>query len=220
MDVKTFSYFFMGLVNTLLLAACSLGVALIWGLIIALGRLSSRAIIRWPSTLYVEFIRGVPLLVLIVWIYFGFSGKLFSLTDFPAAVLAFGICYGAFIGETYRAGIESVDKGQTEAARALGMSKVQTLRHVVLPQALRNILPALGNESIALLKDTSLAMVIGFSELMMRAHTTASREFNFMEVYTAVALVYLATTVGLTRIQRLLERRFGGGTGHLRPARA
>ena len=123
MDAKTFMYFLTGLGNTLLLAACSLCVALVWGLIIALGRLSGRALFRWPATLYVEFIRGVPLLVLIVWIYFGLSGKLFSLTDFPAAVLAFGICYGAFIGETYRAGIESVDRGQTEAARALGLGK-------------------------------------------------------------------------------------------------
>ncbi|MHC4601192.1 MAG: amino acid ABC transporter permease, partial [Planctomycetota bacterium] len=131
-----------------------------------------------------------------------------------------GICYGAFIGETYRAGIESVDRGQTEAAKALGLTKLQALRHVVLPQAIRNILPALGNETIALLKDTSLAMAIAIPELMMRGNWIASREFNYMNVFTVVALLYLATTFALTRVQRLLERRFGGGTRHLRAARA
>ena len=220
MNWLTFTVLLKGLGLTVVLAACSLGLALVWGLFIALGRLSPRRWLRWPSTLYVEFIRGVPLLVLIVWIYFGISGDFISLSDISAAILAFGICYGAFIGETYRAGIESVDRGQTEAARALGLTKLQTLRHVVLPQAIRNILPALGNEGIALLKDTSLAMVIAIPELMMRGSEIASREFNYMKIFTVVALLYLATTFALTRIQRLLERRFGGGTRHLRPARA
>jgi polar amino acid transport system permease protein len=157
----------------------------------------------------------VPLLVLIVWIYFGISGNF--LDQLPAAILAFGICYGAFIGETYRAGIQSVDPGQSEAARALGLSRSQTFVHVVLPQAVRNILPALGNEGIALVKDTSLASVIALPELMLRGREIASSEFNFMKTFTFVAFLYLATTFCLTRMQRLLERRFGRGAHHPSP---
>jgi polar amino acid transport system permease protein len=205
---------------SLLLAACSLGLALVVGLFVALGRLSASRWIRLPGTTYVEFIRGVPLLVLILWIYFGLSGDWIPLSRFQAAVLAFGICYGAFIGETYRAGIQSVDPGQTEAARALGMSRLQTMRHVVLPQAIRNILPALGNESIALLKDTSLASVIAVPELMLSGRNIAAREFNFMEVFFFVALIYLVMTFGLTRLQRYFERRTGGPRRHPSPARA
>jgi polar amino acid transport system permease protein len=215
MDGDMLVVLFKGLALSVFLAVTSLALALVVGLFVALGRMSRPCVVRWPCTIYVECIRGVPLLVLIMWIYFGISGNL--VTAIPAAIIAFGICYGAFIGETYRAGIQSVDPGQSEAARALGLSRAQTLRHVVLPQAVRNILPALGNDGIALLKDTSLASVIAIPELMLRGREIASREFNFMKIFTVVALLYLTTTFFLTRVQRLLERRFGGDAHHLRP---
>lgn len=209
-----------GLGLSVFLAVSSLALALILGLFVALGRLSRPWYLRLPSTLFVEVARGVPLLVLILWIYFGISEDIIHLEAIPAAILAFGICYGAFTGETYRAGIQSVDPGQTEAARALGLSRVHTFRYVVLPQAIRNILPALGNEGIALLKDTSLAMVIAVPELMMCGKNIASAQFNYMRIFSLVALMYLAMTFVLTRLQRLLERRFGSALHHPRSQRA
>lgn len=224
MDGPTLLYLLGGLGLSLLIGVCSLAVALVAGLLVALGRLSPRAWLRLPATAYVEVVRGVPLLVLLLWIYFGvlsqvLAGMGITLQWFPATVIAFGVCYSAFIGETYRAGIQAVDPGQEEAARALGLAHRQAMRWVVLPQALRNILPALGNEAIALVKDTSLASVIAVPELMLRGKDVAGRTFHTMEVYTVVALLYLGTTLALTRLQHLLERRFGAGSAHPDPRR-
>ncbi len=221
---KAWGYLLPGIGYTLLLWAGSLAVALVAGLFVALGRRSPRAWLRLPASAYVEVVRGVPLLVLIIWIYFGvvseaLRGIGITLDWFPASVLAFGICYSAFIGETYRAGIQAVDPGQEEAARALGLTHRQALRWVVLPQAVRNVLPALGNEAISLLKDTSLAMVIAVPELMHRGKDMAGEGFRTMEVYSVVAALYLAMTLGLTRVQRFLERRTGGGAAHPDPRR-
>jgi His/Glu/Gln/Arg/opine family amino acid ABC transporter permease subunit len=211
-----------GLGVSLLLGVCALLVSLVAGLAVALARLSRRPWLRLPATLWVEVIRGIPLLVLLLWIYFGILSDVLGaigipLQGFPAAVLAFGICYSAFVGETYRAGIQSVDPGQTEAARALGLSRPRAMRWVVLPQAIRNILPALGNEAIALVKDTSLASVIALPELMQIGKNVAGRTYRSMETYTVVAFLYLGTTLLLTLAQRRLERRFGAA--HLDPAR-
>lgn len=215
-------YLLKGLALSLVLGACSLVVALLGGLAVSLCRLSPRPWLRWPATAYVEVIRGVPLVVLILWIYFGILsdvlGKMgMPLHWFPASVLAFGACYAAFIGETYRAGIQSVDPGQMEAARALGLPHREAMRRVVLPQAIRNILPALGNEAIALFKDTSLAMVIGVDELMNRGNRVAARDFTNMETFTLVALLYLAMTLVFSLFQRRLERRLRAGSPHPDP---
>lgn len=219
MTGETFLYLLQGLGLSLVLGACALLVALLGGLAVALCRLSPRAWLRLPATAYVEVIRGVPLMVLILWIYYGVvSDALWMLGIplhwFPALMLAFGACYAAFIGETYRAGIQSVDRGQGEAARALGLTHRQAMRHVVLPQAVRNILPALGNEAISLFKDTSLASVIAAEELMSRGKSVAGRDFRTMETYTIVALLYLATTLVFGVFQRRLERRLRAGSPH------
>ena len=219
MSGETFLYLLQGLGLSLVLGACSLVLALLGGLAVALCRLSPRPWLRWPATAYVEVIRGVPLLVLILWIYFGIVSDVLGrmgipLHWFPASVLAFGACYSAFIGETYRAGIQSVDRGQAEAARALGLTHRQAMRRVVLPQAVRNILPALGNESISLFKDTSLATVIAVNELMNRGKQVAGRDFRTMETYTVVALLYLGTTLVFGVFQRRLERRLRAGSPH------
>ncbi|MHC4922504.1 MAG: amino acid ABC transporter permease [Planctomycetota bacterium] len=222
MDGDTLRALLDGYGLTLVLFAVSLLLSMVLGIFVALGRLARPAWVRLPVTAFVELVRGVPLLVLLMWVYFGVFSMgavtwLFEQMgrpnqEIPAAILAFALCYSAFIGETYRAGIQSVDRGQTEAARSLGLSSRQAFRFVVLPQAIRNVLPALGNESIALFKDTSLAMVIAIPELMMRGKQAAARDFRTLEVYSVVAIIYLVTVIAMTRVQRHLERRFGAGT--------
>jgi polar amino acid transport system permease protein len=130
-----------------------------------------------------------------------------QIPTFWLAVFAFGLCYGAYMAETFRAGIESVDVGQREAARALGLSGRQTLWHIVLPQALRNVLPAFVNESVALLKDTSLAAVIGIEEITQRARLEVAATYDTFAVYIMVALIYLVLTLSLSQLARVLERR-------------
>lgn len=201
---------------SLLLLLFGLTLSLAGGLVVALGALSPRPWLRRPAVLYVELIRGLPMLFLVYFLYFGII-ELVTLPMFPAAVLAFGITYSAFIGEVYRAGIESVDPGQTEAARALGLSARQTMRFVVLPQAIRNILPALGNESIALWKDTALASAIGVEEMMRRAKIIGGREFNFFEVLVHIGVLYILVSLVLSRIQRWLERRSGPESAAVAP---
>lgn len=193
---------------SLLLLVCGLLVSLVGGLVIALAQLSPSRWLRWPAVAYVECIRGLPMLFLVYFLYFGII-ELVTLDEFPAAVLAFGITYSAFIGEVYRAGILSVDSGQTEAARALGLSARRTMRFVVLPQAIRNILPALGNESIALWKDTALASAIGAGEMMRQARIIGGRTFNFFEVLLYAGVLYILVSLVLSQVQRALERRFG-----------
>ncbi len=192
-----------------LLLVCALAVSLVGGLVVALCSLSLRRWIRWPATLYVELIRGLPVLLLVMWLYFGIA-EFLPLHPVAAAVLAFGICYSAFIGEVYRAGIQAVDPGQAEAARALGLSGAKTMRYVVLPQAVRNILPALGNESIALWKDTALASAIAYEEMIYRVDTIGGSGFIFMRMLTVAGVLYLVFTFLLTRVQRWLERRVAG----------
>ena len=219
MDLRTLGTLLTGLGWSAILWACALLLALAGGLVVASLRLSRRPWLRWPATIYVEVVRGIPLLVLLIWFYFVlFTGAL-DLRPVPAAVLALATCYSAFVGETYRAGIQSVDPGQMEAARALGLRWGQAMRWVVLPQAVRNVLPALGNEGISLLKDTSLASVLAVPELLKRAQETYGREFNQIPVLTTVGLLYLACTLLLSWGQRALERRSGAGAAHPGPGR-
>ena len=199
-----------GLVITVQLLVGSLAVGLALGLALAVARLSRYAPLRWLATAYIETMRGIPLLVLLLFIYFGLQGIVgvaWRIPEFWAATTAFGLCYGAYLAEVFRAGVESVDVGQTEAARALGLSSGQTLRHVVLPQAVRNILPALVNESVALLKDTSLASVIAIPEITQRARLEVARTYDTFRVWGVVAVIYLALTLGLSFVARRLERR-------------
>lgn len=206
-----------GLGVTLQLLGASLVVGLAIGLLLALGRLSRRRVLRWPAAVYVEVVRGIPLLVLVLFLSFGVpqilvslgegGEPLFRIEKFWAAVLAFGICYGAYLAEIFRAGIKSVDVGQTEAARALGLSGRQTMRHVVLPQAFRNVLPALVNESVALLKDTSLASAIAIKEITQLARIEVSNTYDTFRVWGTVAAIYLVLTLGLSYLARVLERR-------------
>ena len=205
----TFLYLLGGLPLTVALMVCSLGVGLVFGLALAVGRRSRFRLLRWPAVAYIETLRGVPLLVTLLFIVFGLPRVIpgWPLGDFWSTVAAFGACYAAYLAETFRAGIESVDDGQREAARALGLSSRQTMRHVILPQAARNMLPALVNEAVALLKDTSLASVAAIPEITQLGRREVALTYDVFFVYGVVAFIYLTLTLCLSYLARILERR-------------
>ncbi|MDC7235778.1 MAG: amino acid ABC transporter permease [Spirochaetales bacterium] len=176
------------------------------GLLTGLGQISRNVFFNRVATVYVELIRGIPLLVQLFYIYFAL-GKFLNIQGMVAAVIAMAVCYGAYMGEIFRAGIQSIPKGQMEAAIALGMSRGQALRLIILPQTMRVILPAIGNEFIALLKDSSLVSVLAISDLLRRGREFASTSFLYFESYTMVALVYLVFTLFLSRLVAIMEER-------------
>nr|MCU0569951.1 ABC transporter permease subunit [Oculatellaceae cyanobacterium Prado106] len=189
-----------GLVVTLQLALLSGILGLVGGCILGILRLSKSRPLRWLAMAYIDFFRGTPLLVQIFMIYFGLPalfqefGIPFSLDRFLAAVIALSLNAAAYTGEIVRAGIQSIDKGQTEASQALGLSDLQSLRYVIFPQALRRMLPPLGNQFIALLKDTSLVAVIGFEELFRQGQLIVAENYRPFELYGAIAILYLILT--------------------------
>jgi len=209
-----------GILVTFQVTILSIFLALILGLITGLGRISKNRTINLIASTYVEVVRGIPLLVQLFYIYFAL-GQVFAdlpetnalfifLRNMPplvAAVIAMGICYGAYMGEVFRAGIESIDHGQTEAARSLGFNRTQTMFYVILPQAWRTILPPVGNEFIALLKDSSLVSILAVSDILRRGREFASVTFNYFETYTMVALVYLVITLLLSKVVSSMEER-------------
>ena len=156
--------------------------------------------------MYVELIRGIPLLVQLIFIYFAL-GKFFKLDGLPAAIIALSICYGAYMGEIFRAGIQSIPKGQMEAALALGLSRGQAMWLIILPQTMKIILPAIGNEFIATLKDSSLVSVIALRDILRRGREHVSRTFLSLETYAVVALVYLVFTLILSKLVAIMEDR-------------
>jgi polar amino acid transport system permease protein len=196
--------------GTLRLAIPSIVLGFILGIFIGLGRLSSRAWIRVPATLYVEFFRGVPLVMVIFWIWFIIPILLKTkIPEFGVALTAFVIFEAAYLGEIVRAGIQSVPRGQVEAATAVGLSPSATMRHVVLPQALKNMIPSLVTQFIVLFKDTSLASIIGFMDLTKAAQVVNNREIRPFELYLFIALVYWICTYSMSRYARSLEKRLG-----------
>jgi arginine/lysine/histidine/glutamine transport system substrate-binding/permease protein len=190
-----------GALITLLLTIFSITIGLVGGSLIGILRLSRIEIVRWLTRAYVDFLRGTPLLVQIFMIYFGIPaiaqelGFTFSFNQFAAAVIALSLNSAAYIAEIVRAGIQSIEPGQTEASQSLGLDAVQTMRYVIFPQALQRMLPPLGNEFISLLKDTSLVAVIGFEELFRKGQLIVSQNYRAFEIYAAVALVYLCLTL-------------------------
>lgn len=199
--LSSFPMLLQGALITLQLTGLSVFLGIIGGCLIGIGRLSSYRPLSFLARVYIDFFRGTPLLVQIFMIYFGLPaliqelGVTFNLERLPAAVLALSLNSAAYIAEIMRAGIQSIEPGQTEAARSLGLGPVQTLRFVILPQAFRRMLPALGNEFITLLKDTSLVAVIGFEELFRRGQLIVAENYRSFEIYSMVALVYLALTL-------------------------
>lgn len=197
-----------GALWTLYLTALAVLLGVPAGLVLALARLSAVAPLRWIATSYVELIRGTPLLMQIFVIYFVFPSLGLSLPQAPAAVLALSANAAAYIAEIFRAGIQSIDVGQMEAARALGMSYGLAMRAVILPQTARRVLPPLTNESVALLKDSSLVSIIGLSELTRVGRELASNAGSPVTIVLAVAMLYLLMTLPLTHLSRRLEARW------------
>jgi polar amino acid transport system permease protein len=196
----------IGLWITLKISAVSLVFALILGLIAGLGRVSHNPAVHGLATTYVEVIRGTPLLVQIFIFYF-FIGTVLSLSAFTAGVAALAVFTGAYVAEIVRAGIEAVPRGQMEAARSLGMSMPQTMRHVILPQALRKTLPPLAGQFINLIKDSSLVSIMALTDLTKAGREVVSSTFSPFEVWFTVAGMYLVLTGSLSWLVRRMERR-------------
>lgn len=223
-----------GLGVTLTVAAVSYLFAVLLGLLLGLAKVSRFRPFREAATFYIELVRGLPMLVILYYIAFvgapALAGILNGLLsplikaglmeafqsrsfDFSTrAILALTLGYSAFIAEIFRAGIESVDRGQTEAAYALGMNRRQAMFRVVLPQAIRNVLPALANEFVAMVKDSALVSVLGVQDITQLGKVYAANTFKFFETYNVVAFFYLCLTVSLSLLVRALERRIKRGT--------
>jgi polar amino acid transport system permease protein len=233
---NAFSFIRAGLAVTIQITLISFGIALILGLITGMGRISKNIAIKNIATLYVELVRGIPMLVLIFFIAFvgvpaavnglkaigdwlvsiGLSGlgMIFLSLENSAvpmttrAILALSITYGAFLAEIFRAGIQSIGKGQMEAARAQGLSYWQAMRYVILPQAIRNVLPALGNDFVSMLKDSSLVSVLAVRDITQIAKLYAGRSFQYQESYITLAVLYLSMTIILSFFVKLIEKKY------------
>jgi len=192
---------------TILISVLAYLIALVFGLLFGIMRLSLSRPVRWIAGAYVNTLRGVPLLVLIFFFYFGL-GKVINLDRFVAGVLAVGVCYGAYLAEIFRAGIQAIDYGQHEAAMSLGMTRWQTLRHIILPQSIRIVVPPAANEFIACLKDSSLVSIIGLRELTRAGREYANQYFLDFHTWLVVGIIYLILTLSLTRLVRVIEKRF------------
>jgi len=232
---NAFDFIKAGILVTILTTMFAFIIALVLGLITGLGRISNNVLVRNIATFYVEVVRGIPMLVLIFFIAFvgvpalfdglhafgehlleiGLvsAGSKFSqlensmVTMNTRAVIALAVTYGAFLAEIFRAGIESIGRGQMEAARAQGMTYWQAMRYVILPQAIRNVLPALGNDFISMLKDSSLVSVLAVRDITQIARLYAGRTFQYREAYLTLAVLYLAMTVLLSLLLKSIERR-------------
>jgi polar amino acid transport system permease protein len=233
---EAFEFIFRGIQITIKTSLSAYFYALIIGLIAGLGRISKNIVFRNIATLYVELIRGIPMLVLIFYIALvGVPSVIDSLQAFGAflsdkgldwlaypfnaidnksitpnfrATVALAVTYGAFLAEIFRAGIQSIRGGQMEAARSLGLSYPQAMRYVILPQAIRNVLPALGNDFVAMVKDSSLVSVLAVRDITQVARLYAGTTFRFREAYTILAILYLSMTVILSSIMRVVEKRY------------
>jgi His/Glu/Gln/Arg/opine family amino acid ABC transporter permease subunit len=205
---RTWSLFLVGVWLTARLALLSLALGLPIGLLLALSRVQSSQVLAAPGAFYVEVMRGTPLLVQILFIYFVLPLFGLNIPAFWSGVIALTLNSAAYISEIFRAGILSIEAGQMEAARALGMSYPQAMRHIILPQTFRRVVPPLTNEAIALLKDSSLVSIIGLTELARTGQELASRYAAPLTIWPVVAIFYLLLTFPLTRVAEYLERRW------------
>lgn len=206
--VRSFPYLLSGLPNTLWISFISMIFGLLLGLVLALGKLSPSRLLRFPSTFYISFMRGVPILIILFILYSGFPFIGIEFAALTAAIIGFSLNSAAYIAEIIRAAIRAVDPGQVEAARSLGMTKWQTLKGVVLPQATRIALPPLSNVFLDLIKASSLAAMITVPEIFNKAKIVGGREFDYMTVYLVVALIYWGICTFISFFQDWLEHYF------------
>ncbi|MFZ5645144.1 MAG: amino acid ABC transporter permease [Bacillota bacterium] len=228
--ISSFPVLLMGAILTLEITIISVALGCLIGLVVGLSRLSKARLLRLAGTAYVDFFRGTPLLVQIFIIYFGLPQLLrdgqtylmatfnmpqilnqYTLPVFLAAVIACSLNSGAYIAEIFRAGVQSIERGQVEAARSLGMTSSQAMRYVILPQAFKRVIPPLGNEFIAMLKDTSLLSVIGLGELTRQGQLIVGKTYVAFPVWLTVAFMYLTMTVVFSRFVDYTERRLKTG---------
>jgi polar amino acid transport system permease protein len=210
--IKTWTPFILGGAGITILV-CLLSIVLATGLALAgaLGRLATRPIPFAIASFYVSLVRGTPLLVQIYFVFFSLPSLGIILPAIPAGILALGFNYGAYMTEIFRAGIQAVPRAQTEAAQALGMRGPLIFRRIVLPQAVRIVTPAIGNEFIAMIKDSALVSIIGVNEVLWRAETSGRPRLNTLEAFIIAALVYWALTIVFSFFQERLERRMARG---------
>ncbi|WP_223066218.1 amino acid ABC transporter permease [Paenibacillus caui] len=202
------SYFLSGLQYTLLLAAIGVLGGFIVGIFIALLRMSRWRILKFIGTAWVEILRGTPMLVQLLIIHYGFATQFhleFSVLESGAITLILNS--SAYLAEIFRAGIQGVDRGQTEAARSLGMGSGMTMRYIVLPQALKNVLPAIGNEFITIIKESSIVYVIGAAEIIYQTYTITTITYDAMTPYLIAAIMYFILTFMLSKILGVFERK-------------
>lgn len=218
-----------GVLTTLWVTVVAFVLAMLLGLIVALARTSGRPVLVQVATFYTELVRGIPILVFLFYVAFvgapatiaaanWLTGPLQSIGWFPRltvrnfdltwrAIFALTICYSAFLAEIFRAGIEAVPVGQIEAARALGLRSRHIFRHIIAPQALRTILPPLGNDFVSMIKDSALVSALGVQDITQLGKVYSSGTFKFFETYNVVAFLYLTLTISLSLVVRFIERR-------------
>lgn len=193
--------------ETVIVAAVSLVFALVFGLFVALMRISRWRLLRWFAIAYIEFLRGTPALVQLFVIYFGLPDIGLSPTPFQAAIIGLGLNGAAYLAEIYRAGIESIHRGQMEAALSLGLTPANAMRYIVLPQAVRTMLPPITNFAIVLLKDTSIVFAVGVVEIMALARNLVTETLHSAAVYLIAGAIYLCMTIPMARLAARLERQ-------------
>lgn len=198
-----------GLQVTLYIFLIAILLGFLIGLVVALLRLAPLKILNWIAKAYVDAIRGTPFIVQLFFIYFGVNSlQVISLNSTTAGIITVAINAGAYFSEIIRAGIQSIDKGQTEAARSIGFTSAQTMRFIILPQAFRRMLPTITNQSIISLKDTSLLSVIGIADLTQQGQIQASATFEAFKIWLAVGIIYFIIIYLLTLLANFVERRF------------
>ncbi|TXR50517.1 amino acid ABC transporter permease [Phyllobacterium endophyticum] len=197
-----------GIFTTIYVSAVSIFFATVLATIGAVAKLSNNGFANGIASFYTSFFRGVPLLMQIYIVYLGLPQIGYVIDAIPAGILALSLCVGAYMTEVFRSGIQSIDRGQWEAARSMGFGFGLTMRRIIFPQALPIIIPSMGNSFIAMLKDSSLVSVIGVWELMFLARTLGQSTFNHMEMLTAVALIYWVMSIALERVQARIERHY------------
>ncbi|SFA83384.1 amino acid ABC transporter membrane protein, PAAT family (TC 3.A.1.3.-) [Lentibacillus halodurans] len=197
-----------GLYYTLLISVVGLVIGFILGGVFGLGRISKRKTIQGISTVYIEIIRGTPVLVQAIWIYYALPLIIgFELESITAGIIVIALNSGAYIAEIVRGAVQSIDKGQMEAGRSLGLNHGQAMRYIIWPQAFKRMIPPLGNQFIISIKDTSLLSVILVPELIFQGRLIAANHFNAVEIYTTVAAFYLVITLTLSFVLQRMERR-------------
>ncbi|MDY6272406.1 MAG: amino acid ABC transporter permease [Selenomonadaceae bacterium] len=213
--VTSFPLLLLGAGVTIKITAMSVALGVLIGLFVGIARICRVRPLRFLAAVYVDFFRGTPLLVQIFLFYFAvpvITGQ--RIDPYVAAVGSCGINSGAYVAEIVRAGIQSIDDGQMEAGRSLGMTWVQTMRYIIVPQAIKRVIPPLGNEFIALLKDSSLVSVIGFEELTRRGQLIIAKTYGSLEIWFSVAIIYLVMTLSISRLVAYLEKRYNTDDRH------